>query len=86
MAGSRLKSKLLGTHLYRQIHGRPVPPCFPATWKCWKEVLIAFEHQTLFLSNQESQRTVVKTLLVSASICFFAQSSIFPLEAERLPL
>ncbi len=31
-------------------------------------------------------KAVVKTLLVSASICFFAQSSIFPIEAERLPL
>jgi hypothetical protein len=31
-------------------------------------------------------KAVVKTLLVSASICLFAQFSILPTEAERLQL
>jgi hypothetical protein len=45
IAGFRLKSKLLGAHLNRQVHGRPVPPCFPATWKCWKELKTPFSQQ-----------------------------------------
>jgi hypothetical protein len=50
------------------------------------KALKGFQLKHHFLSNQGFLKDVVKTLLVSASICFFAQSSIFPTEAERLLL
>jgi hypothetical protein len=46
--------------------------------------LLSIKHH--FLSYQGFLAAVVKTLLVFASICIFAQSSIFPRETERLPL
>jgi hypothetical protein len=55
IAGSRLRIQVPGNFFYRQIHGRPVPPCFPATWRSWMEALVAFEHQQPGISENCSK-------------------------------
>ncbi len=78
IAGSRLRTQLSRDFFSRQIHGRPVPLCFPTTWKRLKEAMVAFEHQTLFPQQPGISENCSKDPLGLCAICSSGWCSLRP--------